>query len=60
MPHNIYTIKFIKFRGEKKSYLVSKFLFNLNLVIEFLILRIKSLSFYQVLNWLLHHLIVKV
>jgi hypothetical protein len=35
---------------EKKSYLILKFLPYLNLVIEFLILRIRFLSFIQVLK----------
>jgi hypothetical protein len=44
----------------KKLYLVPTFLSNLNLVIMFSILTIKSLRFIQVLNWALYHFIDKV
>jgi len=40
---------------KKKSYLVFQFLSHLNLVIEFLILRIWFLDFAQVLNRLIYH-----
>jgi hypothetical protein len=38
----------MKKKTSEKSYLIPKFSFNLNLIIEFLILRIKTLSFTQV------------